>query len=476
MKLGARAIQSLIFGAIGGFAGWLIADPILQLVHDIQFDPQIGKWTGAESNPAQDLLFSIIIGLCIVLGLVIADAVRSGSPKRLVRGAPIAIALGIGGGLLGNRLGDAAFELFLGGQPLQAIYYAIQQKDLTIIPRLITGRAFGWAIIGGFLGLASGMTRLSTQKIKHGALGGLAGGFLGGLLFEPMGQAFGTGAVSRMVGFSVVGGTIGLAIALVEDLFKQAWVMVMAGRNEGRQYILTKAVSTVGRDELSDVGVFGDRSVAPHHATISKEPSGYVLVDQSGGAGTFVNGVRISRQPLRDGDTIQIGESRLEFHEKATRNPVQMPAETAPEPAVVGPPMPSGICPFCGQPKDPATGACACSVPAGDVVRAPVMPASPGSARLVAVSGPCAGHEFALSGPIRIGREPGREICLDSDPTVSRRHAVIQPGAGGFVLQDEGSSNGTYVNGARVVTHALQPGDEIRIGSSVFRIAMGDEA
>jgi pSer/pThr/pTyr-binding forkhead associated (FHA) protein len=90
--------------------------------------------------------------------------------------------------------------------------------------------------------------------------------------------------------------------------------------------------------------------------------------------------------------------------------------------------------------------------------------------RLVAVAGPYAGQVFTLpaSGGT-IGREPSREVALTADATVSRRHAEIVPEAGALVLRDAGSSNGTFVNGQRIQQHSLQPGDEIRVGATLFR-------
>ena len=46
---------------------------------------------------------------------------------------------------------------------------------------------------------------------------------------------------------------------------------------------------------------------------------------------------------------------------------------------------------------------------------------------------------------------------------------MIAPGEGGFVIRDQGSSNGTFVNGARVTEAPLRPGDEVSIGGTRFR-------
>lgn len=150
-----------------------------------------------------------------------------------------------------------------------------------------------------------------------------------------------------------------------------------------------------------------------------------------------------------------------------------VPAGGAPgTPAPAPPPVDPNVCPFCGQRKDPVTGACACSldaaasgIPAGGAGFA----GSGSGPRLVAVSGTAMGQIYPVSGDASIGRDPGNSISLAMDSTVSRRHAVITPVEGGYVIQDQGSSNGTYVNGARVTEAALRPGDEVSIGGTRFR-------
>ena len=129
-------------------------------------------------------------------------------------------------------------------------------------------------------------------------------------------------------------------------------------------------------------------------------------------------------------------------------------------------------CPFCGQMKD-ASGGCACVVtkgapPMGGGYAAPSGPAGSGP-RLVGVAGAYMGHVFPIMGTAVMGREATNPIPLDRDTTASRRHAQISDAGGAFVLQDLGSSNGTYLNGARVTESALNPGDEVTVGGTRFR-------
>jgi pSer/pThr/pTyr-binding forkhead associated (FHA) protein len=68
-----------------------------------------------------------------------------------------------------------------------------------------------------------------------------------------------------------------------------------------------------------------------------------------------------------------------------------------------------------------------------------------------------------------IGRGVECDITVD-DPGVSRRHAVVKPGRGGFTITDE-SANGTFVNGTRMTgAQPLKHGDIVGIGTEEFRV------
>jgi pSer/pThr/pTyr-binding forkhead associated (FHA) protein len=98
--------------------------------------------------------------------------------------------------------------------------------------------------------------------------------------------------------------------------------------------------------------------------------------------------------------------------------------------------------------------------------RATERPVQPGT-MLVGMEGLYAGQVFVLAREtVTIGRDPASDIVLGEDPTVSRSHARIVLNDVGHVLQDEGSSNGTFVNSVLVRTCVLSPGDVIQCGST----------
>ncbi len=96
--------------------------------------------------------------------------------------------------------------------------------------------------------------------------------------------------------------------------------------------------------------------------------------------------------------------------------------------------------------------------------------------RIFVVSGSSQGMEFDLSKPLTtIGRlHAGADIQID-DPEVSRIHCALAVRREVILLQDLGSTNGTYVNGSRVLAIQLEPLSAFCIGDSVLQIKVLSE-
>ena len=75
----------------------------------------------------------------------------------------------------------------------------------------------------------------------------------------------------------------------------------------------------------------------------------------------------------------------------------------------------------------------------------------------------------------RLGRSMSAEVEID-DRSVSRRHALIVLRDGQAVLLDDGSLNGTWLNGERVDHAVLDSGDEIALGDARLRYIAVAEA
>jgi pSer/pThr/pTyr-binding forkhead associated (FHA) protein len=98
---------------------------------------------------------------------------------------------------------------------------------------------------------------------------------------------------------------------------------------------------------------------------------------------------------------------------------------------------------------------------------------APQSRKVVVLASPTlpVGTAIELTNTTGVGRGPENAIRLDGDTTVSSRHATLDSRADGLWVEDAGSTNGTFVNGARVTSaRLLIAGDVIRIGHTDLRV------
>ena len=102
----------------------------------------------------------------------------------------------------------------------------------------------------------------------------------------------------------------------------------------------------------------------------------------------------------------------------------------------------------------------------------PTVAAGAAPTRLVGLQGAYAGQVFDIGAElITIGREAGNTIVLDQEITVSRRHAQLTRQNGELIVQDLGSTNGTFVNGQRISAPTpLRVGDTVQFGMASFRV------
>lgn len=91
------------------------------------------------------------------------------------------------------------------------------------------------------------------------------------------------------------------------------------------------------------------------------------------------------------------------------------------------------------------------------------------------VSGVTFGKVFPIQNNAVIGRQSECEISIPSEE-VSRRHAELKVTADGVMVEDLGSSNGTYVNDRRITRQLMKAGDELRLDTIRFLLlAPGQE-
>jgi hypothetical protein len=281
----------------------------------------IGRSMTGEGGFVSDIVMGLFLGLAVALALGVTDAILNLSRRRHGQ----VVARGLLGGLLGGISG------FLGA--------AVGNMLFTMTGSSLVQIA-GWTLVGLLVGASVGLydflDRLRAgdrsggglRKVLNGLIGGTLGGIVGGVLFvlltltitailqKPSEQLLSTGAT----GFVILGACIGLFIGLAQVILKEAWVRVETGRRAGREMILVKEETSIGRAEACDIGLFGDNAIERMHARILCQKSRYLLADNNTPSGTYLNEQRIDRPtPLRSGDAIRVGSAVLRFGERRKR-------------------------------------------------------------------------------------------------------------------------------------------------------------
>ena len=315
-------MKGLLWALIGGFVGF-----VLQEVLDAatSSDAVLG-WMGYDSiydmldmdtDEAVEIIknsvrissafFSAFIACGLGLFMGIGEGVFYGSKEKAFKYAAMGagISLGIG---------------FVSGYIAQWMYSSMLSDSSSDFSAAFI-RGLGWAIMGLGVGVSIGLIKPEKKRILYCAIGGTAGGFVGGFIFNFITTALSTGEndtgiLPRAIGIIIMGLLIGLGIGLLEQFAKQAWLKVIRGEFEGKEYLVFAGTTSIGNNGKNTIVLFKDKLVGPHHCDIVLEGSKYVLRDCGTPMGTVVNGMRTTRHILRQGDAIAIGNSVLVFNTK----------------------------------------------------------------------------------------------------------------------------------------------------------------
>ncbi len=280
-----QVYYSAVLGALGGLLGWWIVGSV-----------ETGAWNVWLAYPLVGAGLGLWIGGCVAAtdGAVIKRAVRPALRDGL-RGA----LSGALAGLIGLLLAELSF-LALGAG--------------------FAGRALGWMLLGGCIGLAEPLLRRQIHRARYGALGGLAGGLLGGLLYEGLTQLFlaQSGQAQIIVGgvgLILLGACIGALIPLARQALSRGELRVLNGEQAGLVREVTDSAS-LGRYDGCDL-YLPDPAVAWRHAVVRRTEAGFAVQVLS----EAERGLMVGTQQLRPGETaalrsgerIWLGETAVEF-------------------------------------------------------------------------------------------------------------------------------------------------------------------
>ena len=147
----------------------------------------------------------------------------------------------------------------------------------------------------------------------------------------------------------ILGISVGVLIGLAQVVLKEAWLTVLDGYRPGRQLILSRDVTILGRAEHLPLPFLGhaDSELEPEHVRIIRRPDGeYIAEENETRVGTLVNSQPMHGPVvLRDGDLIRLGTNIVRFNhrrrgvEPATRQ-AQGSQDGAKRPITPPPPPP----------------------------------------------------------------------------------------------------------------------------------------
>jgi len=247
-------------------------------------------------------LWSAVIALFVGLFLGIGEGVYYGSKEKALKYALIGAAVSLVIGYVSGCLAQYMYAEMLADDP----------DDFTAA--LVRG--LGWAVMGLGIGTAVGLIKPEKKRVLFCALGGLVGAFAGGFLFNYVCDVIPNDVVARGVAIVIMGALIGVGVGLLEQFAKAAWLKVIRGEFEGKEYLVFAGTTSIGNNGKNTIVLFKDKLVGAHHCDITLEGSKYVLTDCGTPMGTIVNGRKTNRHILRQGDAIAIGNSVLVFNTK----------------------------------------------------------------------------------------------------------------------------------------------------------------
>jgi DNA-binding NtrC family response regulator len=189
--------------------------------------------------------------------------------------------------------------------------------------------------------------------------------------------------------------------------------------------------TSIGRAPDCDVSL-PDPGLSRLQAVVERRGAGFHLVDHSG-RGTRVGGAEVPEAPLADGTEIALGAWRALFR---LGSPGTAEATRA------------------GQTKLRRAGEAEAAAPAGRL-RIRERGGAGGRERTVALP----------AGGLSVGKAAGNDLVL-SDPFVSAHHLRLEPRGGRWLVADLGSTNGTFLSGARVERAELPPGATLLLGDT----------
>jgi hypothetical protein len=290
-----RRIFLCLVGLLAGLAAWPAAEITLLFQADFPSYLVFSIFLGA--------IFGIFIGAFFGSG----EGIIMSHRRSIVTGVAQGIFIGALGGAIGFLIGQAA--LFITGEYL---IHSMKRFNTVGMP---VSRAIGWAFLGLFVGMIDGVRSRSWNKIRVGIIGGITGGFLGGLALEYFRTAFPETVFARLLGLLIFGLFIGLMYGFVEVRLSYGVLTLLNGRFKGREFLINQKKLRIGASEKNDIKLEGYHNISDRHALVSvKKDDVYISRIEDGKL--VVNDDPVNEHMLKYEDVIKIGSAKLLYQYK----------------------------------------------------------------------------------------------------------------------------------------------------------------
>lgn len=268
---GNKPLLFLLAGALGGAAGSVLAE----------FAPGGGPDATPLALIVATGLWSAIAASVLSTALFVAGEWHQRRDVR-PRSVQKIILFGALAGFVSGAVAQAAYSVQFGSAAFHAVVV----------------RTVCWALMGALLGALLSRP-VPNLGLLRGLIAGAVGGGLGGIGFLLVGQIL-PHAIGRLVGIGTLGLALGLAMIVVEKLFREASLEVIWAPNEATNFNLGAQAVTIGGGE-DHVFVRG----LPHH---------FASIVFANGVIEYVETASGKRSPLKDGSRLEIGKLNLVIH------------------------------------------------------------------------------------------------------------------------------------------------------------------
>ncbi|HHN46138.1 MAG TPA: FHA domain-containing protein, partial [Planctomycetes bacterium] len=220
-----------------------------------------------------------------------------------------------------------------------------------------------------------------------------------------------------------------------------AKLVIKTPEGEENAHELKDDVTSIGRSSTNIIQI-KDEQASREHCRIIKDGDSFRVEDLKSRNGILVNGVKVEQQTLKVGDVLKVGEHRFVFDQEVEVSAEELGATVS------------------------------VSTLSEDELKSKQAPAAapdaPPKYVLLVTGGPDKGAQVLVGeAKITIGRHSANTLPLQ-DEASSNYHAEVEKETIGFVITDLGSTNGTKVNGEKIVKSPLAHGAEITIGQTTI--------